>query len=190
MKALLEKSLYLLMILLFNAFLSNAQSMTSNTSFVKTDTVINNSDERVNYKPTRLYAGLQSPLSLGFDGEFRIVKNLMNLGIGFQYHFPKEDYIKNSQSGLIFLSLYAPINRLTGNYDAQDKGLFVFANAGYGGSSAQFDGSYLGTGESKTVTNFDFTWRVGLDYFIFKGFGLTVIAQEFKTYQGGIVASF
>lgn len=45
----------------------------------------------------------------------------------------------------------SPINRLTGNYDAQDKGLFVFDNAGYRDSSAQFYGSYLDTGETKTV---------------------------------------
>ena len=44
-----------------------------------------------------------------------------------------------------------PTNTLTGNYDAQDKGLFVFVNAGYGSSSTQLYGSYLDTGETKTV---------------------------------------
>lgn len=96
------------MMLLFNAFLSNAQEMAPNKAFVKTDTVVHNGNERVNYKPTRLYVGLKSPLSLGFVGKFRIVKKLMNLRIGHQYHLPKEDYINNSQSGLIYLSLYVP----------------------------------------------------------------------------------
>ncbi len=153
------------------------------------DTVIDYKKIKVKYKPTRIYAGLQSPFSLGLDKEFRIVKNIVNLGFGYQYLFPKGDYITSENAGLVYASFYAPVNRLSGNYKKQDTGLFLFGDLGYGGSSFVINAAYTSTHQAQTINSFDFTWRVGADY-AFSGFGLTLFTQEFSTYSAGIMVSF
>ena len=150
------------------------------------DTSIDYKALKVKYKPTRLHAGFQSPVSIGSDKEFRIVKNMLNLGFTYDYTFPKDDYILESNFGFVYASLYAPLNRLMGNYKNQDKGLFVFAHAGYGATtvkSLDFDG------KTASISAGGFTWRAGLDYYIGKDFGISVSTFEFKTFYGGIVVN-
>lgn len=161
----------------------------NNNSAKSIDTTIDYKNIKVKYKPTRLYTGLQSPFSLGIDQEFRVVKNIVNLGFGYQYNFPKGSYITNSQSALIYASFYAPINRLTGNYKKQDTGLFLFGDLGYGGSSAQISSAYTISHKTEYISSYDFTWRLGADY-DFKVLGITLFTQEFKVFSAGIVVLF
>lgn len=165
-------------------------SIQQNNNQAKTiDTTIDYKSIKVKYKPTRIYAGLQSPFSLGVDKEFRIIKNIVNLGFGYQYLFPKGDYITSENSGLVYASFYAPINRLAGNYKEQDKGLFLFGDLGYGGSSTVLNAAYTSTHQAQTINSFDFTWRLGFDY-SFSNIGLTLFTQEFSSYNAGIMVSF
>lgn len=147
------------------------------------DTSINYKTQKIKYKPTRLVAGLQPPLSLGIERELRIVKNVFNIGVTYMYNFPKDDYILESSSGFIYGSLYAPINRLTGNYSKQNKGLFVFAQAGY---AMDYISSQDYLGNKYTDSYGGFSWRVGADYFITGDFGINISTYKFKTAYAGI----
>lgn len=192
MTKILQKSIYLAVFVFF-AFSAKSQVLPTDTSrkeiprpvpAVKLrDSLTNYRKQRVMYKPTRIYATLQDPLSVGFDQEFRIVSNYVNLGINYQYNFHKDDAVITSMSGLIYLSLYLPVNRLLGNYARQNKGLFVFGNAGYGGDVTAFDAG----GDTEIASSSEFRWRVGADFFIVKGFGVTFTTNKFKTCQAGLV---
>jgi hypothetical protein len=81
------------------------------------DTSIDYKDIKIKYKPTRVCANLQSPISIGIEREFRIVKNILNVGLAYYYTFPADKNILLSNFGFLYASLYAPINRLTGNYE-------------------------------------------------------------------------
>lgn len=151
-------------------------------------------NQKVKYKPSRITVGLQSPLSLGTSAEYRIVKNIFNIGYDFNlYSTPKDSIHPSPFSFLIgpYGSFYAPINRLFRNYEKQDKGLFLFAHAGYGWTmivEAEFD--EFDNQQNKLNASGGFVWSVGMDYYIVKGFGFTVSAFEFKDFYGGIVYSF
>jgi len=60
------------------------------------DTTIDFENVKVKYKPTRLLAAFQSPITIGTDQEFRIIKNMLNGGISYYYSFPEDDYILES----------------------------------------------------------------------------------------------
>ncbi len=139
---------------------------------------------KVKYTPSRINIGLQQPLSIGSNCEFRIVKNIFNIGIAYDYLFPKDEFILSENFGFVYGSLYAPINRLAGNYEKQDRGLFVFAHAGYGITSSQIKDD---NDKTSTTNAGGFTWRAGIDYYITKGFGVTVSSYEFKTAYAGLV---
>jgi hypothetical protein len=151
------------------------------------DTTIDYKKFKIKYKPTRVIVGLQSPVSVGFEYEFRVVKNILNLGISYSYAFPTDEDIYSYSFGSIYASLYAPINRLTGNYKKQNQGLFIFGRAGYGGASMEFLDYY---GEKIRESSGGFTWSMGVDYLFTKGFGVTFYTTEFKSYFGGITFSF
>jgi len=146
--------------------------------------------QKVKYKPSRITLGLQSPLSIGASQEYRIVKNIFNIGYDFNVYSTPKDSIHPIPFSLLFGpygSLYAPINRLFRNYEKQDKGLFLFAHAGYGWTFiAQLNSSE----NAQWNSSGGFVWSVGMDYYIVKGFGFTVSAFEFKDFYGGIVFSF
>ncbi|MEO6329810.1 MAG: hypothetical protein ABIO55_12805 [Ginsengibacter sp.] len=144
-------------------------------------------NQKVQYTPLRLNVALQSPVGVGSDQEFRIIKNILNFGLGLTYYFPKDDYILESQFGFVYASLYAPINRLTGNYENQNKGLFLFGHAGYGATSIKILDF---AGKTQSTTAGGFTWRAGGDYYFSKGFGVTVSAYEGKSFFAGILFSF
>lgn len=150
------------------------------------DTALDFKNIKIKYKPTRVYVGLQSPFGIGIDQEFRLLKNSVNFGFGYGYQFPKSDDIVSVQTGILYLSYYAPINRLSGNFKEQDRGLFVFAHAGYGGSSVKFN---LGNGDTESVTSYDFTWRLGADY-NFGDLAVSLFSQEFKTFHLGLSTTF
>lgn len=151
------------------------------------DTSVNYKDQKLRYRPMRINFGLQSPLSFGIDQEVRIVKNLINMGVTARYDIYKDETILESTFGFIYGSIYAPINRLTGDYENQNKGLFAFGQVGYGISYMKIE-DYLG--KQYTSSSGNFTWRIGADYFISKSFGLSVSTFEFKTFYGGIVVTF
>lgn len=158
----------------------------NNTPAKSIDTAIDYKNIKVKYKPTRLYTGLQSPFSLGSDQEFRIIKNFVNLGLGYQYNFPKSDYVLESQSGMLYASFYAPINRLSGNFKKQDTGMFLFGNIAYEATSIKIYDVYAGT---QTISSGGLTWRLGVDY-MFSDFGLTFFTKEFNSFYAGIMVSF
>lgn len=151
------------------------------------DTVEDYKNTKVKYKPRRLMLGMQSPFSIGFGTEFRIIKNVMNLGTDLIYTFPKAKDIISSEFGSIYASLYAPINRLSGNYKNQDKGLFIFGHVGYGITSlSMFDFN----GNQQTINTGSFTWSCGADYMISNYFGINVTTYQFNSYYAGIVVQF
>lgn len=164
---------------------NNAAMQSTVAQTTKIDTAVDYRKLKVKYAPSRINIGLQQPLSIGTDVEFRIIKNCFNIGVTYNYLFPKDDYILTSNFGFLYGSLYLPLNRVIGNYEKQNKGLFVFAHAGYGMTSAQIKDFY--TGKSAYVNSGGFTWRFGADYYITKGFGITVSSFEFKNAYAGIV---
>lgn len=143
-------------------------------------------NQKINYKPTRFNFGLQSPFSMGVDNEFRLIKNILNLGLGYTYTFPKDDYILVSQMADIYASLYANVNRLSGNYEKQDIGLFIFGNAGYGLTGITTYNIYDG---DQTFYSGGLYWRLGLDYFFSDWFGITG-SYGSNALTGGIVMRF
>lgn len=166
---------------------NNLENQIKQTSTVAgIDTTIDYKSIKIKYKPSRVNIGLQSPITIGTDQEFRILKNTLNIGIAYYYTFPKNDYILQSNFGFIYASLYAPINRLTGNYENQDKGLFLFGQLGYSLTSTQYIDIDANT---YSASSGRVTWRFGADYYISKGFGITLSAYEFKTFYGGVVFS-
>lgn len=175
-----------------NSFNSNNQKESSlanqikETSSPKIDTAIDYKNIKVKYKSTRLNIGFESPISVGTDQEFRIVKNILNMGIAYNYTFPLDEYVLQSNFGFIYASVYAPVNRLLGNYQKQDIGLFVFGQVGYGATSVRyvdFDG------KTQSETSGGFTWRFGADFYITRRFGITMSSYEFKSFYGGIALS-
>ena len=168
-----------------SAYRSNHSEVETNqTKNSNVDTTVDYKKLKVKYTPTRINIGLQQPLSIGSNCEFRIVKNIFNIGIAYDYLFPKDEYILSENFGFVYGSLYAPINRLAGNYEKQDKGLFVFAHAGYGITSSQIKDD---NDKTSTTNAGGFTWRAGIDYYITKGFGVTVSSYKFKTAYAGFV---
>lgn len=158
-------------------------SSTLNQSASSVDTSINYKIIRVKYKPTRINVSLQAPLSIGTNYEFRVVKNIFNAGIAYDYVLSKDPDIISENFGFIYGSFYLPLNRVMANYKNQDKGLFVFAHVGYGYTYAQvknFDGG------TDAVTSGAFTWRAGLDYFVTPGFGISLSSYQFKNAYAGI----
>jgi len=144
--------------------------------------------QKVIYKPNRLIIGLQSPLSFGADKELRIVKNIFNAGFGtYIYSTPESELMPYSFLFSFYGSFYAPVNRLLKNYKKQNKGLFIFAHAGYGLTLSE---EYNEFEEPQLITSGGFIWRMGIDYYFAKGFGITISTFEFKTYYAGIVYSF
>jgi hypothetical protein len=165
---------------------NDLSSQIKQTSTSNIDTAVDYKSLKLKYKPTRLNVSFQSPLSIGMDQEFRVIKNVLNIGATYNYTFSKDEHILESSFGFIYASLYAPINRLTGNYQMQDKGLFIFGHAGYGATTTK----YLDfEGNTETLSTGGFTWRLGADYYISKSFGITVSSYEFKSFYGGIVVS-
>jgi hypothetical protein len=166
--------------------ISNLPVPLGNTTDLKT--------QKVKYKPSRITVGLQSPLSIATSEEYRIVKNIFNIGYDINIYSTPKDSIHPVPFSLLigpFGSFYAPINRLFRNYEKQDKGLFLFAHAGYGWTmivEEQFD--EFENQQNKLITSGGFVWSGGMDYYIVKGFGFTVSAFEFKDFYGGIVFSF
>lgn len=162
-------------------------SQINQTSKSGIDTTIDFKNIRVKYKPTRILIGLQLPVSLGANYEFRIVKNILNLGTEYLYIFPENDYILEANYFYIYVSLYAPINRLSGKFEKQDKGLFVFLHTGYSASSIKNLDYY---GNTQSFTSGGLTWSVGLDYYLSDGFGFTLSTDKFSTFYSGIAISF
>lgn len=150
------------------------------------DTSVDYKNLKIKYRPSRIMVGTE-PLSIGIEGEMRVVKNMLNLGVSYAYGFPKDDYIINQDYGMIYASLYAPLNRLMGNYKKQNKGLFVFGQVGYGLSYVKLQSI---DGYAIPATSGGFTWRVGMDFLISRGFGISVYAHELKKVYGGIVLNW
>jgi len=155
------------------------------TGIVSVDTTINYQTMRIRYKPSRIMVGTHSPLEFGVEQEYRIVKNLFN--IGFLYSMPMPtDYISFAQNSFLYGSLYLPVNRVSGNYRSQDKGLFLYGHFGYKYFSAKLKDSWgLYT---IPISSGNFTYRVGFDY-LFGIFGISASTYEFKIHQVGLVFS-
>ncbi|HSZ32410.1 MAG TPA: hypothetical protein VK772_03820 [Puia sp.] len=160
------------------------------------DTTINYQNIKVKYKPTRIFYSMETPGGLGLESETRVVKNVVNIGLMALYNF-NTDYIKSDEIVAGYFSVYAPINRLTGNFKNQDGGLFVFAHIGGFWENyivPTFDQNGLYTEPSYNV--FGCYVAFGADYIFTKSFGVTF--QTFETvqtgaknqYTAGIVFSF
>lgn len=140
--------------------------------------------DEVAYSPGRLLVGFDEFISAGGDLEFKVVKNIFNLGLGTYYGFPKEDDILSTLTMFVYGSLYFPLNRNLSYYTKQNKGLFGFAHLGYSATSITVQ-DYLGNQSSFGSGNFN--WRVGADYYIVDGVGLSLFTSGFQKIQAGII---
>ncbi|UAY52641.1 porin family protein [Ferruginibacter albus] len=115
------------------------------------DTAINYQDIKVKYMPTRLQYGFSDPSSLSVEGEYRLAKNVMNIGGAYAVYFP-DGYSMSMFS--IYVAPYLAVNRMSGKYEQQDHGLFLSGRIGYGffsisdnsGFSDNSSGLYYGAG--------------------------------------------
>ena len=133
------------------------------------DTALDYKKIRVKYAPVRLVYWFDAPpTTLGLSTELRLVKNTLNLGGSADYFF-----VSGASQTMysVYLAPYLPINRLTGNYANQDKGLFIFARVGYANIS------YTYADVSSSVSNA--TYGLGMDYFFTKHLGLSLLADKF-----------
>jgi hypothetical protein len=127
-----------------------------------------------------------SPFSVGSDVEFRIVRNVLNLGFGYTYSSSTEFY-NEKQAGYVYLSGYLPLNRVIGEFKNQNKGLFLFGHLGYGFMSEKVllsDFSYGSVGSSSVI------WRTGADYFFSKNFGITACYMSYQGFMAGVAVHF
>jgi len=139
--------------------------------------------QKVNYNPQRLNIGLQKPLQGGVDTEVRVVRNFFNIGVSYDimpstYNYFEKRYEKSSYVGG-YGSIYAPVNRIAGKFQKQDKGVFVFGHAGYIYSWTRFGSDIIASGGG-------FYWRLGADYFFVDKLGISLSTYEFRTFSAGI----
>lgn len=159
--------------------------ITTNNSSTQTDV----KKEKVDYRPTRLIIGLQSPLEFGSDIEVRLIRNFLNIGVTYLYGFPKDDSITGTQFGNLYGSIYLPINRLLKNYENQNKGLFIFGSAGISINSVSIYNNK--TYKSQTYySDFYTSFREGADYYFTKGFGVSISSYNFNAFYVGINSKF
>jgi hypothetical protein len=163
---------------------SNLSSQLKQAASPGVDTALDYQNIKVKYAPTRLLYWFDNPpTTLGLEKEFRIVKNVLNLGIGAHYSFVSG---YSQGVGAFFLAPYLPLNRLTGAYDKQDKGLFLSGKIGYAGQTITIDGENFNTS--------GFMIGFGADYYFFKGFGLTLTGFKYGEskfgMQGGLSFTF
>lgn len=151
------------------------------------DTTIDYKNLKVKYKPSRVMLGLGTPMDVGFEQEYRIVKNFFNLGAAYHILFPVDDYVINAKRSFFYGSTYLPINRIMGDYKNQDKGMYVYGHFGYLIYSATAKDSW---GLYNTnISSGNFSYRVGVDYLFSNTFGISASTYEFKIFSLGIVAS-
>lgn len=135
----------------------NQSNRSSNTGALNIDTTLDFKNLKVKYVPGRILYNLNSTISSNAEG--RLLKNIMNLGLSADYTFVADQ----SYYGLgIYLAPYLAVNRMVGNYENQDKGLFIFGRAGV--STFEFE-------------TFGVNFGAGLDYLISPKFGITGIAN-------------
>lgn len=163
---------------------STLSSQLKQTTSPGVDTALNYENIKVKYAPTRLLYWFDSPpTTLGVEKEFRIVKNVLNLGVGFHYSFVSG---YTQEVGAFYLAPYLPMNRLTGAYDKQDKGLFLSGKIGYAAQTITIDGEHFNNG--------GFMIGFGADFYPFKGFGLSLTGFKYgeSTFgmQGGLSFTF
>jgi len=162
----------------------NLSSQLKQTASPGVDTTLNYQNIKVKYAPTRvLYWFDNPPTTLGLEKEFRIVKNVLNIGLGAHYSFVSG---YSQGVGAFYLAPYLPLNRLTGAYDKQDKGLFLSGKIGYAGQTITIDGEKFNSG--------GFMIGFGADFYLFRGFGLTLTGFKYGEskfgMQGGLSFTF
>lgn len=143
------------------------------------DTAVDYKNLKIKYKPSRILYWFEQPATLGIQQEFRIIKNALKIGASTDY-FMVEGYSQTLYS--VYAAPYIAINRISGNYKNQDKGLFINAKIGYSSLSVSADG--------KAESAEGVMYGLGADYFITKGLGLSLSGFKFSgsqfNYQAGI----
>lgn len=157
-----------------------ASSLEETVNNAAIDTTVDYKNIKMKYKPTRFLYWLDSPpTTLGIQQEIRIIKNTLNIGTQIDFFFV-------SGSSKILYSFYASpylsLNRLVGNYQNQNKGLFINGKVGYSSLSVQYEG--------ETTIDGGLMLGFGADYFISKSFGLSLAGFQYKNskflFQAGV----
>jgi len=165
---------------------SNITSVQNQPNNYKKDSIIDYKNTKLQYHPTRLNFGLAPSFSFGPETEFTIISNYINLGIGANYILSNDASISDVANGLIYLSYYAPINRLMKNYQKQNEGFFPFLHLGLFYSGYKYTNIY---GKEQSIGAFDFGYSIGADYF-FPNFGITLSTLNFNSLLVGVAFNF
>lgn len=161
------------------------------TTVANTPNVVNTQSSltKVNYSPSRLWVAFPGPGSFYFAGEVEsgLVSNYINYGLALTASSFDSDYVSSFAYGFgLYTSGYLPVNKLTGNFEKQDKGLFPYLRLGASFSliDVEFDG------ETSSSSSFDIAYALGADYRFSPTFGLSIILSEFNTFGFGINFNF
>ena len=162
------------------SFRQNNNSLQPSTvSGSAANTTMDYKKQKIKYEPTRIIYWFQQPTTLGVQQELRIVKNVLNIG-GATDYFMVDGYSQTLYS--LYAAPYVGINRISGNYEKQDKGLFINGKIGYASLNVSIDG--------KSQSGGGVMYGMGADYFITRGFGLSLSGFKFSDsqfiFQGGI----
>jgi hypothetical protein len=125
-------------------------------------------EEKFNYAPSRFTIGFNSLgyVSGGFDAESKLISDFLNIGFGYWGHTFSSISDYTFYSFKAYTSLYAPINKLTGNKEKINRGFYPFFQPG-----VDMVLQFPETGGTSFTAGF--IWRVGVDYKFTDGFGIS-----------------
>lgn len=128
---------------------------------------------KLEYAPTRITYGFNSLgyMSLGVDLEGRIISDYVNIGLGYWAHGYSDLPDYSYGSFRVYMSGFAPINKLTNNTSKINRGFFPFFQPGVD-MVLQFPE------EGGTQFYSNFIWRVGTDFYFTDKFGISYSYSE------------
>jgi hypothetical protein len=148
---------------------NNSSSPINVSSTSNIDTSLDYQNIKVKYMPGRLVYWLQDAgFTLGIQQEYRLVKNILNIGTSVDYGFSGD--VTSTTIGL-YAAPYAGLNRLMGKYEDQDKGAFFFGRLGYSLTSVSY--------KSRSASSTTLIFGLGADYYFTKKYGANLSFMKY-----------
>jgi hypothetical protein len=130
--------------------------------------------QKLKYAPVRLMVGQEQGYNatwVAWEKDFRIIRNILNFGVLSDFSLPKGGSQAYAIMGGIYIEPYLPVNRLFKNYKKQNKGLFLFAKAGYGIFVVQVP--------DQVAKDWGPLCGFGADYLVTRNFGISLSGVYF-----------